>query len=277
MGRIIAGLAPHPPLIIPQIGGKQRREVRDTIDSLEELGAEVAAAEPDLLITISPHGPVFQDAVSVPGQETVYGDFADFGCPEVSFEEETDLEFVERLGENARAAEIELVVLSDKSHDSRARPGSNQLDHGVLVPWHFFKKAGLEVPLVALTMGLLPYEKLFNFGYQIKKTLKESGQRAVVIASGDLSHRLQPGAPAGYNPRGAEFDRQLMTLLEEKKFNEILDMDSSLVKKAGECGLRPLIIMLGSIKDENISVDVKSYEGPFGVGYGVTGFYLEEE
>ena len=277
MGIIKAALVPHPPLIIPQIGGERRKEVNSTIDSLKELSSEVVEADPDLLITISPHGPVFQDAVSVLAQEEVYGDFGDFGCSQVFFREQTDLDFVDLLQRKAGESNIELISLSGKQRGRGGRIQNNELDHGVMVPLYYLKEAGLEMPLVAITMGLLPYEKLFKFGYQIKKTVEEAGKRAVVVASGDLSHRLKPGAPAGYNPRGAKFDRKLVELLEEKKFSEILDMDQSLVKKAGECGLRPLIIMLGSLKGEQITVDIKSYEGPFGVGYAVAGFYQEEE
>jgi len=98
----------------------------------------------------------------------------------------------------------------------------------------------------------------------------------VVIASGDLSHRLKPGAPAGFNPRGREFDETLMRLLEKGKYKEVLEMDPVLIEKAGECGLRPIIIMLGVLNGGNFRAEVKSYEGPYGVGYGVAGFYPDK-
>ena len=37
---------------------------------------------------------------------------------------------------------------------------------------------------------------------------------ATAAASGDLSHRTRPGAPSGFDPRGAEFDRRFRAGLE---------------------------------------------------------------
>ena len=56
MSMVLAGLSPHPPLIIPEIGGEETKKVEKTINSLTELAQEIKSCEPDLLITVSPHG-----------------------------------------------------------------------------------------------------------------------------------------------------------------------------------------------------------------------------
>jgi aromatic ring-opening dioxygenase LigB subunit len=56
-----------------------------------------------------------------------------------------------------------------------------------------------------------------------------------------------------------------------------MNIDQNLIEKAGECGLRPLLITLGALKDYEVTTDLKSYEGPFGVGYGVASFTCEED
>ena len=274
MGILMAGLSPHPPIIIPKIGGERREKAQDTINSLTEISQEIKKKNPDLIITISPHGPVFRDAISVLDERKPEGDFDDFGHPEISFKVKNDLEFIENLKKNSFQNNIDLITLSD-ARSSGYNSTSSKLDHGVLVPLYFLREAGVRTPIVPLTMGLLDYYNLFEFGQMIQKTVKEMGYDVVIIASGDLSHRLKPGAPAGYNPRGEEFDKELINLLDEKKFEGVLNIDQSLIKKAGECGLRPIIIMLGCLKDMKINTEVKSYEGPYGVGYGVVGFYPE--
>lgn len=274
MGILMAGLSPHPPLIIPEIGKDRRGQVKKTIIKLKELAQEIVERDPDVLITISPHGPVFSDAISIINQKELIGDFSDFACPEVELKVKTDSRFIEKIQSNAESSGIEVITLSFNDLVRYNYP--SQLDHGVLVPLYFLKEAGLDVPLIPITMGLLNYNNLYKFGEIIKKTIEEQGLNAVIIASGDLSHRLKPGAPAGYNPRGEEFDKRLINLLEEEKYNEVLEMDPKLIEKAGECGLRPLIILLGALQGLSISTEVKSYEGPFGVGYGVVGFYTEE-
>ena len=67
-----------------------------------------------------------------------------------------------------------------------------------------------------------------------------------LLASGDLSHCLTRLAPAGYNPRGAEFDRELVRLLSVPDVQGIMQMDESLVQEAAECGYRSILMMLGA-------------------------------
>lgn len=276
----MAALTPHPPLIIPDIGGSDIKRVQDTVDSLREISGEIVSKDPDVLVTISPHGQVFRDGVSILDFDSVYGDFGDFGAPGVSFQEEIDHELTSYIIEEAEDKEFDIISLSAssglRSGLSGRKSRQGELDHGVMVPLYYLKEAGLKAPLVPLNMGFLSYNKLYELGYMIQQVLAEKGYEAVVLASGDLSHRLKKGAPAGYNPRGAEFDQLLMELLGDEKYAEILEIDQDLIEDAGECGLRPLVILLGIIKDLNFHSDVKSYEGPFGVGYGVVGFYGEE-
>jgi len=55
-----------------------------------------------------------------------------------------------------------------------------------------------------------------------------------------------------------------------------MNMDQELIEKAGECGFRPIIMMLGSISDKEVNVEVNSYEGPFGVGYATVVMKVKE-
>lgn len=97
------------------------------------------------------------------------------------------------------------------------------------------------------------------------------------MASGDLSHRLTREAPAGYHPRGQEFDDLLVALLKNKDIEGIMELNSDLIECAGECGLRPFIIALGIFDGYEIDIDVLSYEGPFGVGYLVADIIVGSE
>ncbi len=275
MGILMAGLSPHPPLIIPEIGGEERLKVSTTIDSIEELSREIKESDPELIITISPHGPVLKNAISTMDIDEIYGDFGDFGHPEVSFKVKSNLEFIKKLRKEAGIFDIKVIdLLSDQFKIYDFQP---ELDHGVMVPLYFLQKAGVDVPLVPLNMGLLSYERLYEFGTIIQETLDKMGIDAVIIASGDLSHRLKPGAPAGFNPRGQEFDQKLVDALGSEDYEEILNMDPGLIQKAGECGLRPVIILLGALKGLKTKTEVKSYEGTFGVGYAIVGIYRRED
>ncbi len=93
------------------------------------------------------------------------------------------------------------------------------------------------------------------------------------VASGDLSHRLTRTAPAGYDPRGKDFDETVVELMRIGDFAALTALDRDLVHGAGECGLRSLVALGGFLGDEATSdPEVYSYEGPFGVGYLVARF-----
>jgi len=53
---VFAGISPHPPIILPEVGSKEDRlKVKKTIESLEFLGKKLKEANPDSIIISAPH------------------------------------------------------------------------------------------------------------------------------------------------------------------------------------------------------------------------------
>ncbi len=53
---IFAAICPHPPIILPPVGSEEdRKQVKNTIEALENLGKKLKEANPDLIIISSPH------------------------------------------------------------------------------------------------------------------------------------------------------------------------------------------------------------------------------
>ncbi|KAF1086687.1 hypothetical protein SPSYN_00406 [Sporotomaculum syntrophicum] len=48
-------ISPHPPIIIPEIGGAETKKVRKTIDALETAAQQLADAKPNKIVIIAPH------------------------------------------------------------------------------------------------------------------------------------------------------------------------------------------------------------------------------
>lgn len=48
-------ISPHPPIILPEIGGQQLEIVQDTIRALKTAAMSLAAAKPERLLMIAPH------------------------------------------------------------------------------------------------------------------------------------------------------------------------------------------------------------------------------
>jgi AmmeMemoRadiSam system protein A len=87
------------------------------------------------------------------------------------------------------------------------------------------------------------------------------------VASGDLSHRLKPEAPAGYNPAAQAFDDQVVDAVRHNSPELIIGIDQDLRRIAGECGFRSMLVVLGATRDLPNASEVIHYEAPFGVGY----------
>ena len=258
-------IMPHPPIIIPEVGGEETQKVAATILAMQTLAREIKELDPEVVIIISPHGTVFRDAIAITASARLSGDLAQFEAGEVEFDYENDDQLVWEIISQAKAAAINTVPL-DGELAARYRV-STHLDHGMMVPLHFLKQAGANFRLVPVAIGFLPNEALYRFGTCIRDAVEALDRRAVIVASGDLSHRLTTAAPAGYNARGREYDDYLVDLVAAGDVKNILTMDDDLQEAAGECGLRSFIIMFGAMDGQRIETRVLSYQGPFGVGY----------
>lgn len=256
-GRLVyACLAPHPPIIVPEVGGQETSRVAATSQAMRELAAEMAARQPQALLVISPHTVIYRDAVAVLAASEFHGDLGQFGARQVSFQVPAAGELAEAVVEQGRQAGIPMVV----AHES-------ELDHGVMVPLYFLHQAGLRVPVAVMGFGLLPVAQLYRLGMAIDTAIRETGREVALVASGDMSHRLLPGAPAGFDPQGRTFDQRLREAVAGHRGEEILGLPEDLVERAGECGYRSLVMALGCLDAYQVEPKVLSYEGPFGVGY----------
>jgi AmmeMemoRadiSam system protein B len=117
-------------------------------------------------------------------------------------------------------------------------------------------------------------QKHFQYGQILKKVIDRSKKRIAVIASGDMSHRLKEDGPYGFHPAGPQFDKTIMTLLQQKNSEKIIHLPSSLVDEAGECGYRSIAILMGILQDIDFTPQILSYEGPWGIGYLVANMKL---
>lgn len=274
MGEIvIAGLAPHPPIMVPEVGKKEADLVLNSRRGMEELTSRFKEADPDLLVVITPHGPVFQDGIAINFAPGLRGSLAGFGAPEVQLSFLNDLQFCRELADSAETMGVDTVLLDQRR---AAMYGIElELDHGMVVPLYFLQQKLGHLPLIHVTMGLLPKEQLYAFGIAIQQAAFKLDRRLAVLASGDLSHRLTRDAPSGYHPRGQEFDRWITGLIQDNRLEGVLEAEQELREQAGECGLNPLIILAGSLDGYVYKSELLSYEGPFGVGYGVASFLVK--
>ena len=253
---VFAGIAPHPPIMVPEVGGESCVEVNNSISAMAELTQRVIDSGAETVVLISPHAPL--EAVAFVAYEgpKLYGDFSMFRAPETTVEATLDAEL---LSEITRAA--------DQHNLFTLRILDTDLDHGTAVPLYFLQRNGWNGKVVALGYSFLSDEHHLRFGNCIRQAIATLRRPVAFIASGDLSHRLKPGAPAGFNPEAHRFDEAVVEAIRSCQPHRIATIGQDVRRLAGECGYRSMLVALGVIEDAQASCEVLSYEGPFGVGY----------
>ena len=267
MGIQAAYMVPHPPLIIPAVGNGKENEIRNTVESYRKIAAEISELQPDTIVISSPHSIMYSDYFHISPGKGAKGDFRQFGVPEAAYSVKYDRELAEHIENLAVASGVQAGLLGEKNPE---------LDHGTMIPIHFINEAyGGKFSGEVIRIGLsgFSFEEHYKMGMLIQKAADDLGRNIVFIASGDLSHRLKEEGPYSYAKEGPEYDRQIMEYAKTADFYQMLMMREDFCEAAGECGQRSFCIMAGALDGIPVEASMLSYEGPFGVGYGVVSYH----
>lgn len=258
-----ACVVPHPPLILPEIGRGEERGIIATIDAYKETAVWAVGRQPDLVVITSPHAKMYADYLQISAGAEAVGSFAAFGHPELKFTAHYDEEFVREL--SAMADRIDLPAGTLGRQDG-------SLDHGTMIPLHFLQEAGYRGKIVRIGLSGLSRDNHYALGVLLRETAAKLNRRLLLVASGDLSHKLKPDGPYGFAPEGPAFDQRMAECFASGDFLKLLTTPAALAEGAAECGLRSFWIMAGAFDRLEVAAKLLSCEGPFGVGYGVAQF-----
>jgi len=258
-----AYIVPHPPLIVHEVGRGEEKKIQTTIEAYHEIAKRIASLKPETIIVFSPHAPSYSDYFHIASGAVALGSFKDFNAPEVRFNVDYDESLVKAISELAQKEKIPAGTLGERNE---------RLDHGVMVPLYFINQAYQDYKLVKISLSGLTPVTHYRLGKCIAQVIEKSGKKVVIVASGDLSHKLTRDGPYGYAKEGPEFDKQVTKAFAKGDFLSLLTMDENLCIDAAECGLGSFQIMAGCLDGLSVQSELLSYEGPFGVGYGVAAF-----
>lgn len=269
-----AYILPHPPLAIPEVGRGEEKAISDTIESFEKVGRAIARHKPESIIFISPHTAYYKDWILIAGGDVAEGNMSQFRAPRASCRLRYDDCLRSRIIEESIEEDIPAGTIG---HSAQA------LDHGLLVPLYFISKYLPPESYGSVSIGGSGLDRptLELFGRCIARAIHTTKRRAILIASGDLSHRLKENGPYGYVPEGPEFDRAFCDVVESGDIAGFRKIDPVLSEEAAECGLSGFIMMQGALQEAaelegaSFSSELLSYEGTFGVGYGIATYERE--
>ncbi len=259
-------VSPHPPIMVPEVGGSELRRIEATVRSMQMLRSKAAGLMQVTIVLLSPHDPLSARHMGVSFASSYRGSLAYFRAPQVTLSVAGDDELGGAIVEHAANRNIPTTIIASVGDEV-------DLDHGSMVPLVYIM-GGLTQAcrLVILSFSQLGCHEHVRFGEAVGEVIVRSPRRVLYVASSDLSHRLIPGAPAGYDPRGAEFDKQVVETFGAGDWQGLLSIPSTLTAAAGECGYRSMTVLsgvVGAARAAGLHVRnrVLSYEGPFGVGY----------
>jgi len=252
-------LIPPAPILAPGVESpRQHKEVRHTMDAMVQVARHALAAQPDMVLLVSPHSPRRNGAFGIWRTPVLRGSLDLFGAPDCRIELPLDLAFADQLAEEVASRGLHLWPIDATS-----------LDYGATVPLSYLCAAGWGSPTVVVGLPRAGAAGLDEFGEAIAATAAKLKRRVALIASGDMSHRIGPSAPLGFNVEGNRFDESLIELLRHGSRQSIRQLDPKLVAVAAEDVVDSMRVALAASSYSAENGSVLSYEGPFGVGYGV--------
>lgn len=259
-----AALMCHAPIVVPVIGGARGGDCAVTTRAMRSVAADVVAQAPDVLVLISPHAPRQRRTWGVSADATLHGDFRRFGHAELSVALPGAPGAARSLAAAASRVELEVTDLP-----------ADDLDHGATVPLWFLAEAGLRAPTLLVALPYPGAGSEARFGRLLRDVAAARGERWAVVASGDMSHRLRPGAPGGYHPRAHEFDDAFVAHVRAADYTRAVAPDEALQELAGEDVVQSTAVAVAAVNGAARGARVYAYERPFGVGYMEALLYAE--
>lgn len=253
----------HAPVVVPEVGGEIAvggeivRECASTTWAMIQISELVVEHAPDVVIILSPYAPRHPGSFGIASDAVVAGDFAEFGAPQITVELPA-----------ARAAGAAIAAQAQRAGVRCRLRRLGIADHGTLVPLHFLARGGWRGPTLRMALPYYPDVRTCEaMGRAVAEAAVVSEQRWAFVASGDLSHRLQPEAPASFHPRAHELDDFVVQAVRDGQYRRAITVDPGLRQLAAEDVVDTLAVAVAATGFAAQGRAVLSYESPFGVGY----------
>jgi aromatic ring-opening dioxygenase LigB subunit len=255
----LAAIVPHPPILIPSIGKENLLHLSKTKNSYTKIEEALQEEKIETIVLISSHGPSGGENLFINIGDEFEINFEEFGDFSAKIKISGDLELAQNIRED---------LIENNQVKAVNRP---TLDHGCGVPLYSLLSGNpnlaRRIEVVPIYVSRANLNEHFELGKIIGQRLEKGRKKIAVIASGDLSHTVAKNSPAGYSPKGAKFDQKLIEYLQEKKIEEILNLEEKLITTAKPCGLKNIAMLLGILNGSAYDIVNTSYESPFGVGH----------
>lgn len=258
----ISSETPHPPANlyfaggcshVPDLIARPEIDPQDAVQRLlggyAKLKADIEAAELDvLLISADCHFQSFETAATVIGVgEDHSGSMAFFKRPDLNASVPGDPAFALELVKAVKAAGLEVEPAPKV-----------ELDHGLVVPLRVMLQ-DTNIPVVPIitqpARGFSPFGAK-AFGLALRDAIERSGKRVGFLATGGLSHWLEPGK---YGKVDEAFDGFILDLIKAGRGLDISNFEPYPLLDHGQYEILNWVIML-AVVGGGVKGEVYAYE-----------------
>lgn len=274
-GLVFACITPHGLPLIDELSPEGEGTLA-TRAALTEVGRRCAAAQPDVLIILTPHGTRVDGAMCLAGGGRAAGTLR-WNERQIELNVPLDTVLTDRIAAAARihATPVALAGFGGNQRDQSTNP----LDWGTIVPLWFLgygrnmrghgdmfgappaQDDGPSV-VIAAPSRRLPRSAMIAFGEAIAEAVRLDGRRVALVASCDWSHTHAADGPYGYHPAAAEVDAFVVQALRDNDPERLLDLPDDQVEAAAIDGLWQTLILAGALRSFPMRGEVLSYEAP---------------
>lgn len=264
-GLVFAGGCSHVPDVLARPEIDPEDAVGRLLDGYRRLADDLAAADPEvILVTADCHFQSFRTGHFVIGDGDRHdGSMEFFKRPDLDLHLTGQPEFARALGDAAKAAGLEVEVAPRVD-----------LDHGLIVPLRLMlPRPDLPViPIITQPARTFSPYNARALGAALRSAIEESGLRVAMLATGGLSHFLDPGK---FGQVDVEFDTYVLDMLQAGRGLDLGSLEPYPLLDHGQYEFLNWLIMLG-IVGPGVRGEVYSYEPmeASGGGWAVVGMDL---
>jgi len=254
---------PHPIMAIPAVGRGKEKQMPRTLAAFDIVAQDIAGLRPDTIIFLTPHNVVYDNYFHISPGDKGKGDCKRFGTKHVRLTLKYDPNFAA-----ATAYAAGKYGVSAKTLGERNAP----LDHGVMVPLWYINRRYSKFKTMRVSQANLDAEAHYKMGQCLCDAALKIGRRTVVVASGNLSRKIEEKKQSGYVQEALEYDKEMAHIFATGTFQRLFSIPFSQREVADECGYSIFMMMAGCLDRKHVKADLLSYENPFGEGYAVASF-----
>lgn len=248
-GLVFAGGCSHVPDLLARPEIDPADAIERLTDGYRRLGKILAAAEPDVVLaTTDCHFQTFDTGAFVVGTGDRHtGSMAFFGRPDLDLEVPGAPDLAHTIVTAVQEAGMEVEASPDV-----------QLDHGLIVPLrHVLPHPDVPVvPIVTQPARTFSPWGARAFGQVLRRVTTWSGLRVAMLATGGLSHWLDPGH---FGHVDVEFDSHILEALQRGRGLDLANLEPYALLGHGQYEFLNWIVML-SLVGPGVKGEVLAYE-----------------